>query len=80
MAEPPAPDRMMAVITGAASRTMPMASTAPTTVLAPIWTASPPTSSTRTSPKGMAIRIVGRIVTEARNQLCSANSDHENRR
>ena len=28
----------------------------------------------------MAIRMVGRIVTETRNQLCSANSDHENRR
>ena len=36
MAEPPAPERMIAVMTGAASRTMPMASTAPTMALAPI--------------------------------------------
>ncbi len=80
MAEPPAPDKMMAVITGAASRTMPMASTAPTMAAAPIWTESPPTSSTSTSPKGMAMRMAGSTVTEIKNQACSANSAHENRR
>jgi hypothetical protein len=28
----------------------------------------------------MAMATVGRIVTETKNRLCSANSDHENRR
>ncbi len=67
-------------MTGAASRTMPMASTAPTIEEAPIWTASPPTSSTSTRPKGIAISIAGRTVTEIRNQVWSTNSAHENRR
>ena len=68
------------MITGAASRTMPMASTAPTIAEAPICTARPPTSSTSTRPNGIAIRTAGRTVTEIKNHVCSTNSAHENRR
>jgi hypothetical protein len=80
MADPPAPARIRAVMIGAASRTVPMASTAPTKELAPIELARPPTSSTRTMPNGMAMSTVGRTETEIRNHACSANSCHTNRR
>ena len=59
---------------GEASRTVPMASTAPTNDAAPICPARPPTSRTTTRPKGMAMRMAGSTETEARNQAWSTNS------
>ena len=75
MADPPAPAISSAVATGACSRTTASTMAAPSCDCAPICCRSEPTSSAMTMPKGMDSRIRGSVVTRARNQHWSKNSE-----
>ena len=75
IADPPAPAMSSAVATGACSRTTANTMAAPSCDCAPICWRSEPTSSAMTMPKGMERRIRGSVVTRARNQHWSKNSE-----
>ena len=75
MADPPAPAMRSAVATGACSRTTANTMAAPSWDCAPICCRSEPTSRAMTIPNGMDSRIKGSVVTRARNQHWSKNSE-----
>ncbi|GAA0232823.1 hypothetical protein GCM10009527_031700 [Actinomadura nitritigenes] len=79
IADPPAPAMISAAAIGATSRTSPTTTAPPVADWAPSWAASCPTCSATVAPSGSDTRITGRLVTRARNQACSANSQNQRR-
>jgi hypothetical protein len=77
MAEPAAPATMMAVATGAASRTMASTMAAPVAASAPSWRLNDPTCRAMTMPKGIEIITTGMAVTLEMNQHWSRYSRHQ---